>query len=149
MFRCLKTLQWRAAFMAACAVGISSSMAMAQENGVSPAAPPPDQVASSPEVVIVVHPGLRRSTIGAPIEDVSLSAGVDTRDLNLQSPADIVALRDRVWQTARRLCDRLTFRYPIGVPDEYRCTRNAVENTSDQIDAAIASRVGTAGIENP
>jgi UrcA family protein len=118
---------------------------------MSPPAPAPDQVTSSPDVVIVTppYPGPRRSAIGAPIEDVSLSASVSTDGLNLQSPDGIIELQDRVRETARRLCDRLEFRYPIGVPDEYRCIRNAVENTSDQIDAAIGIHRSAPGIENP
>ena len=151
MFRCPKALQRRAVFIAAFAVSITSSMAVAQESGMGPSEPGPDQVTSSPEVVIVtpVHLGPRRSAIGAPIEDVSLSASVSTDGLNLQSPAGIIELRDRVWQTARRLCDRLEFRYPIGVPDGYQCIRKTVERTSDQIDAAIGNYPGAPQIENP
>jgi UrcA family protein len=151
MFRCPKALQRRAVFIAAFSVSISNSMAVAQDAGMRPSEPAPDQVISSPEVVIVttVHPGPKRSAIGAAIEDVSLSANVSTDGLNLQSPADIIELRDRVWQTARRLCDRLEFQYPIGVPDEYQCIRKAVEMSSDQIDAAIGIYRSAPEIENP
>jgi UrcA family protein len=151
MSRCPNALRPRALFMAALAVGISSSIAVAQETEIRTSEPGPDQVTSSPEVVIVTpaHPGPERSAIGAPIEDVSLSASVRTDGLNLQSPADMLAFQDRVRQTARRLCDRLQFRYPIGVPDEYRCVRKALENTSDQMDAVIRNYRSAPEIQNP
>jgi UrcA family protein len=136
---------------AAFAVCAANSMAGAQETGMQPALPGPNQVTSSPEVVIItpVRHGPSRSTVGAPIEDVSLSASVRTDDLNLQSPADIMELRDRVWQTARRLCDRLEFQYPISTPQGYWCVKKAVNNTNAQIDAAIHNYRSPTVIENP
>ena len=148
MLLCPRAL-WRTIFIVAVAVGISNSTAVAQETGA--AAPGPDQATSPPEVVVVAPPyrGPTRSTIGAPILDVSLSATVRTDDLNPLSVADWIELRHRVRDTAQRLCRRLRFQHPIGSPDEFRCTRRAIENTSDQIDAFVVNPRNAPGIESP
>ena len=140
----------RAIFMAALAVGSSGSMAIAQESDMSAPVPGSDQIASPPEVVTITPPNHRptRSTIGAPIEDVSLSASVRTDDLNPLSTSDWIELRHRVRETAQQLCRRLGFQHPIGTPDESGCVRRAIETTSDEIDSAILNGRG-ARIENP
>ena len=149
MFWYPNAFPWRTIFMASLAVAVSGSAAFAQEGAIGAPAAGSGQVAS-PEVVIINpgRPGPARSTIGAPIEDVLLSASVRTDDLNPTVPADMLELHYRVKETARRLCDRLDFRYPIGVPDEYHCIQNAVERTSNQIETTL--RYGSApAIENP
>lgn len=150
MFRCTEALRPRALIIAALAAGICNTTAVAQENEMGPS-PAPGQVTSSPEVVIVRPPSRppTRSTIGAPIQDVSISATVTTDDLNLQSPAGWLELRDRVRQTARQLCARMRFQHPIGTPDEFHCNRRAVEGASDQIDSALGIVRGPPDIENP
>lgn len=150
MFRYPNALRARAVLIAAFAIGISSSAAVAQDTGTGPWQPVPP-VNAAPELVIVTPPssGPMRSSIGAPIQDVSLSAAVWTGDLNLQSPADVLELRDRVWDTARRLCARLRFQHPIGMPDEFRCRRNAVANAFDQVGFAIQNYDGAPVIESP
>jgi UrcA family protein len=139
------------ALIAALSAGGFGSTATAQETAISPSEPGPDQVTSSPEVVIITTPrrGPTRSTIGAPIQDVSRSAVVRTDDLNLQSPAGFIELGNRIRETARQLCARLRFENPIGVPDEFHCRRRAVENASDQIGAALLNYPGAPEIENP
>ena len=139
----------RVVFVAAFAAASSASMAIAQD--MSSAQPGPDRTTSSPEVVIVTPPerGPSRSTIGAPIQDVSLSATVRTDDLDLQSPAGFLELQDRIRDTARQLCARLRFQHPIGVPDEFGCRRRAMENASDQIDAALRGYPAGPEMENP
>jgi|SRR5579862_192902 len=150
MFRRQKSLR-RAACMAALAAGFSGSTAIAQEWGTPSMAPEPAQITSSPEVVIVTLParGPARSTIGAPIQDVSLSAVVRTDDLDLQSPAGFIELQNRIRDTARGLCARLRFRHPIGVPDEFGCRRRAMENASYQIDAALRGYPVAPATESP
>ena len=141
----------RAVFIAALAVGTSNSMALAQETDMSSPGPGPVQVTSPPEVVIITPPyrGPTRSTIGAPIQDVSLSATVRTDDLNPLSVGDWIELQHRVRDTAQRLCRRLRFQHPIGTPDEFRCARRAIENTSDQIDESILNNRSAPETENP
>lgn len=150
MSLCPKAFQHPAAFMAVFAAGLTASLALAQESEMTPSGQVPDQVVSSPEVVIVTipHHGPARSSTGAPIQDVSLSANVRTDDLNLQSTDGWLELRSRVRQTARGLCARLRFQHPIGTPDEFRCVERAVDNTSDRIDADL--RNGSAfATQNP
>ena len=120
----------------ALAAGILGSAAVAQE---------------SPEIVIVTPPrhGPSRSSIGAPIEDVSLSATVRTDDLNFQTPEGFLELADRVRETANRLCARLRFQHPIGTPDEYRCVKAAVDDATYQIDAALRRPMVAPEIQNP
>lgn len=151
MFRYPKTLRWRTIFLGALAVGISNSMAVAQETEIQSSQQVPDQVTSAPEMVIVttVRRAPWRSTIGAPIENVSMSANVQTDDLNPLSPADMLTLRYRVRDTARRLCDQLEFRYPISVPDKFQCSKIAARHTLDRIDAGILNSAGAPEIQNP
>lgn len=150
MFWCKKAIR-PVLFVSVLAAGLSASMAVAQESEQTLSGPAPDQVTSSPEVVIItnVHREPWRSTIGAPIEDVSLSANVTTNDLNLQSPGGWLELRDRIRQTARGLCARLRFQHPIGTPDEFHCVQRAVENASDETDAMLRSGRSAPATENP
>ena len=147
MFLCQNALRRSALYISVFGVVLSASLAGAQESEMTSSGPVSDQVGSSPEVVIVTPPGRgpTRSAIGAPIQDVSLSASVRTDDLNLQSPVGWLELRDRVRQTARSLCARLRFQNPIGTPDEFHCAQRAVEKTSDRIDAVL----GVPDIQNP
>lgn len=149
MSLCPNAFRHWAGFMAVIAAGLTASLAVAQESEMTPSGQVPDQVASSPEVVIVTvpHHGPVRSSIGAPIQDLSLSANVRTDDLNLQSPDGWLELRSRVRQTARGLCAHLRFQHPIGTPDEFGCVRRAVDNASDQIDASL--RNGALATQNP
>jgi len=149
MYRCANA-SWRAAFTVALALGISHSVAVAQTYKAA-TEPGPDQAGSSPEIVTVTpaRPGVTRSTIGAPIQDVSLSATVQTDDLSPYSIADWEVLGDRVRETARRLCDRLAFQYPIGTPDRYQCMRRAVRDTTDEIDANLRNYGSAPRMENP
>jgi len=126
----------RVLMMAALAASVSASVAAAQ---------------TSPEIVIVTtaRHGPSRSTIGAPIEDVSLSAPVRTEDLNLQTPDGFLKLADRVRQTAQRLCARLRFQHPIGTPVEYRCVQTAVDDATYEIDAALRRPVAAPEIQTP
>jgi len=53
-----------------------------------------------------------RSTIGASIEEISLSHPVDYSDLDLSRWADVRVLDDRIRQTAYAVCDELDRQYP-------------------------------------
>jgi len=98
---------------------------------------------SGPEEVIIQAPRMRhytprRSTIGAPIEDVGLSAPVRFDDLDLTTDWGVRKLHDRIFIAARRLCQRLDNRYPITVSDGApSCYRQAVDDAMAQADAAV------------
>jgi UrcA family protein len=93
----------------------------------------------TPEEVTITSPprGSTRSTIGAPIQNISMSAPVSTRDLNLHTGEGVYTLRQRVKYTARSICNRLSFRYPIGEPDTDRCYRRAIHYAMPQADSAV------------
>ena len=130
-FRCIRMMPAFAGLAAAVLLG---SPAMAQDARATT-----NYANGAPEEVTVTSPrhGPTRSTIGAPIEEVSASAAVTTRDLNLHTGEGVYTLRQRVKYTARSVCNRLSFRYPIGAPDPDTCYRHAVERTTPQADSAI------------
>ena len=78
-----------------------------------------------------------QSTIGAPYEQVTMSVPVSYRDLNLHTGDGVYTLRQRVKYTARTICNRLTFRYPVGLPDTDGCYRRAIANAMPQTDTAV------------
>jgi UrcA family protein len=98
---------------------------------------------SNPEDVIVQAPRMRhytpqRSTIGAPIEDVGISAPVRYGDLDLTTDWGVRKLHTRIFVAARKLCQRLDNRYPITVSDGApSCYRQAVNDAMAQADAAV------------
>ena len=140
-----------ATIAAAFAAGIFSSMAVAQESGVSLSESGSRRITSSPEVVVVATVRARPTHTGivTPIQDVSMAASVRIDDLSPQSPADNIELQNRIWQTARRLCDQLEFQYPAGNPDAYQCVQEAAEQISDRIEASIRNDGSAPQIENP
>jgi UrcA family protein len=99
-----------------------------------------------PEEVIVQAPRWyqpQRSTIGAPIRDVSLSEPVRFDDLDLRSDHDVRRLEARIRERAGTLCRRLDVRYPVTVSASSRnCFRDAMADAMDQVDAAVAQQRG-------
>lgn len=99
-----------------------------------------------PEEVIVQAPRWhqpQRSTIGAPIRDVSLSEPVRFDDLDLRSNRDVRRLEARIRERAGTLCRRLDVRYPVTVSASSRnCFRDAMADAMDQVDAAVAQQRG-------
>ena len=104
-----------------------------------------------PEQVIVTPPPhvIRRSFIGAPIIDVSLSKAVRTDDLDLRTGDGARVLRSRVLFTATTLCRRINALYPVTYdgasdqwPRDHNCYRNAVNNGLAQADGAIRAARG-------
>ena len=88
------------------------------------------------------HPR-ERSSIGAPIETVSLSEPVRFDDLDLNSDRDVWRLQNRIHAKARALCRRLDVAHPIDVSDTPQtCYRDAVADAMDQLDAAVSQQRG-------
>jgi UrcA family protein len=109
--------------------------AMAQDEA-SPATPAAGAVQEEVTIASPKHSPWQ-STIGAPYESVSMSVPVSYRDLNLHTGDGVYTLRQRVTYTARTVCSRLTFRYPVGLPDTDGCYRRAVANAMPQADSAV------------
>ena len=144
-------LRPRAAVTAAAAIlcpALVAPAAMAQVRS-APAGVGQQYRSGPSEEVIVNQPRLGRSTIGAPIQQVTLSELVRYDDLNLGSVPGIVALRHRVRDTASRLCHRLAFENPIGTPDAWRCRQEAIADATPRVDAVIHNYRGTAFLQQP
>ncbi|MDA8349503.1 MAG: UrcA family protein [Pseudomonadota bacterium] len=73
----------------------------------------------------------------APVDQVTLTHRVSYADLDLTTLSDQSELRRRVAETARFACEQLERLYPRQSESVARCTRQAVEDTSAEIDAAI------------
>jgi len=80
-----------------------------------------------------------RSTIGAPIDLISLSRFVNFSDVDLRTPAGQAELDKRAMAAARSACQELERQYPNGTPDSLTCAKQARAATQGQIDAAIAA----------
>lgn len=116
---------------------IAALPAAAQDDGGYDA---PGAYSSTEEVIIQAprYRGPQRSTIGAPIEDVGISAPVRFDDLDLTTDWGVHALHTRIFVAARTLCQRLDNRYPITVSDGApSCYRQAVNDAMAQADAAV------------
>ncbi len=105
----------------------------AQDNGFSES---PQYASASPEEVIV-RPRPTRNTIGAPMEDITLSQAVSYSDLDLPTVEGNIAFRHRVSDAAYSVCNRLEMRYPVGAPDKDGCYRAAMRRVTPQVDEAI------------
>ncbi len=130
---------------AVAALGLAASAAPVQEYGSYDQGP--GYYGPPPEEVIIQAPRYRapeRSTIGAPIENVAMSRAVRFDDLDLRTAWGAHALRERIRYTARRLCNRMDFAYPISTSDSPPCYRTALEDGMAQADAAIAEARGYA-----
>jgi UrcA family protein len=96
--------------------------------------------------IIGRRPPQERSSIGAPIEYVSVSREVRYDDLDLRTHWGAHVLRARIVRGAQEACRELDRRYPEtsypmteGSPP---CVRSAVEGAMDQADNAIAEARG-------
>ncbi len=129
-----------AQFAGASAVGLAlaATPALAQSYGYDDA---PQQTMYGPsDNVEVIAPRPRpeqRSEIGAPIVNVALSQPVRYDDLDLRSRRGAHELRERVRATARKLCNRLDFEYPVTVSGTPPCYRTTAQQALYRADLAI------------
>ena len=79
----------------------------------------------------------RESTIGAPIENVSMSEHVRYDDLNLRTASGARTLEQRVRYTAQAICNRLDHLYPITEQGSPPCIQGAIATGMQHADAAI------------
>ena len=79
------------------------------------------------------------TTIGAPIEEVTLTHRVSYADLNLATHSGATELKRRVEETARFACEQLDKLYPFEEKETPTCTRDAVDRSASQVDEAIAA----------
>jgi len=76
-----------------------------------------------------------RSQIGGPKQEITISRGVVTDDLDLATPAGMAELEKRVKQVSEELCAELDRLYPLNEPQAADCARNAVKRTMADVKA--------------
>ena len=84
-----------------------------------------------------MHYEPRQSSIGAPIENVSLSEAVRYDDLDLRTAGGARRLEERVRYTAQSVCNRLDHMYPIAEDGSPPCIEGALATGMQRADAAI------------
>ena len=88
--------------------------------------------------VSILTPALAvRTGVEAPVDQVTLTHLVSYEDLDLTTQFGDTELRRRVAETARFACEQLERLYPRQSESLAHCTRQAVDDASSQIDAAI------------
>lgn len=118
------------------AVGLSSAALVtpAEAQYYDPAAgPQPGKITEQ----VTVTPGHGRSSLGAPIEEVTTSLAVSYADLNVPTVQGNIAFRHRVRSAAKRVCNRLEVSYPAGEPNSYNCYKHAMSRVTPVVDNAI------------
>lgn len=107
-------------------------------------------VASAPvfaqdqEVITVVAPRemvktVGRSTIGAPIQEVSLSLTVSYAGLDLTKKSDYTEVEKRINDTAVEACKQLDKMYPLMEADK-SCVTKAADGGMTQLKAIVAAK---------
>ena len=111
-----------------------AALGLAIATGVA-AAPQSDEV-----VVEIARPGLHRdSSLGAPVNIITLTRRVSVSDLDLRSYSGWMQLETRVNETANTVCDQLHRRYHLSLSERRSCVRDAVAGGIEQARAAIAA----------
>ena len=132
---------WLIVSAAVLGVGLAATGAFAQEVGYY--GPYPNAYAG-PETVYVYPPWRPREygRFGVPLENVTMQRPVSYADLDLRTPWGARELVRRAGDTARNLCWRISYQYPVSTNDSPPCFRTAMEDVMPQIDDAIARARG-------
>ncbi|HYL01642.1 MAG TPA: UrcA family protein [Steroidobacteraceae bacterium] len=80
-----------------------------------------------------------RSTSGVPIQDVTLSYGVNAAGLDLSTHTGAVAFEQRVKAAAEQACKEIGRQYPNATPSEAVCATTAVDGAMARVQEIIAS----------
>ena len=79
-----------------------------------------------------------KSTIGAPIKELSIRSRVTFADLDLTTAAGAAALQKRVEDTAKSTCKEIKVDLPAEGSSVEKCVKDALAGAQPQIDKAIA-----------
>lgn len=82
---------------------------------------------------------LGHSSLGVPLEQVTIAHRVGYADLDLSTQAGAGELKKRVKDTARAACKQLDELYPLEAKNEWQCARTATAQASAQVESAIAA----------
>lgn len=88
---------------------------------------------------IVTKSTIGRSSLGTPMERVTVTHRVSYSDLDLTTEAGAAKLKKRVRDTARMACKQLDDLYPTEAKNEQECTRTAIAQASSQVQSAISA----------
>jgi UrcA family protein len=104
-------------------------------------AQPDESTVVSPREVTREQVG-RSATTGAPIEDVVVTQQITYSDLNLNKPADVNELNDRIKDAAQDSCSELDRILPqtSSIRVRWECVRRAVRSANAQVNAAVANQ---------
>ena len=79
------------------------------------------------------------SSLGVPLEQITLLRRVSYADLDLSTRAGEAELRKRVKSNARAACRQLDQLYPMEIKNAPQCIKKAIAEASRQVDAAVAA----------
>ncbi len=87
----------------------------------------------------VVTKTVGKTASGIPIVDVSLSYGVNAKDLDLASHAGAMELQKRVADAARAACKEISRQYPDSTPSDADCEKNATAKAMVRVNELLAA----------
>jgi len=76
---------------------------------------------------------------GMPFQDIAVSYGVRTSDLDLATHTGATVLEQRVKDAARLACKEISRQYPDATPSESDCAKAAAEKAMPQVKQLVAS----------
>jgi len=76
---------------------------------------------------------------GIPLQDISVSYGVKTSDLDLSTHSGATVLEQRVKDAATLACKEISRQYPDATPSELECAKTAAEKAMPQVKQLVAS----------
>ena len=79
-----------------------------------------------------------KSSIGAPIKELSVRSRVSYADLDLSTPAGANALKKRVEDVAKSSCKEIKVDVPAEGSTVEKCIKDAIAGAAPQIDKAVA-----------
>jgi UrcA family protein len=87
----------------------------------------------------VVKKTIGHTASGVPIEDISLSYGVSTKGLDLNSSAGAAELQKRVTTAAQAACKELARQYPSSTTTDAECVKTATDKAMVKVNEMIAA----------
>ena len=120
------------------AVGVTALAVSLGVAGPASSQPLEEVTVTAPREVHQTYISGRSPTTGAPIEVTTISRLVSYADLDRAKPSGATALRSRIDDTAKDLCQELDKLYPLE-PKDRSCVKKAADAAMEQADKAIAA----------
>ncbi len=117
----------------------AAGAAQAQSRDGQPMQPPPEGSVIT-GVTVTVPKVVERTRYGSTTSEVFMSVRVPYGDLDLGTPSGAAELDRKVGEAGEYVCDQLDRMYPTGSPDEFSCTRRAINEARPQVIKARAGR---------